>query len=192
MKKKIFFVSGNKHKFTEIKNLTENSLTEFEVIQSNEPLLEIQADSLEEVAEFKVKSVINKIFGEYFIEDAGFFVDDHLHGFPGVYSSYVMKTIGYDGVLQILGKKTPRNAHFESIIAFCDIDRKIHLFKGENRGSVSLQAQGTSGFGFDPIFLSCDYPDRTYAELTLDEKNKVSHRSRSMQKFIEFLKKRGN
>lgn len=188
--KQITFVTGNRHKFQEIVDIFSKKIPEVELIQSTEPLLELQADTLEEVAEFKVKSVQEKLTGEFFIEDAGFFVDDHLHGFPGVYSSYVMKTVGYDAILRILEHKEPRKAHFESVIALSDQNKQIHLFKGENGGQVSYEAKGTSGFGFDPIFISNDYPMKTYAELNLNEKNEISHRSRSIQKLINFLKTR--
>ena len=125
----------------------------------------------------------------YFIEDAGFFVDDVCNGFPGVYSSYVMKTIGYNGILKILGDSTPRKAHFESVIAYLDEDENVHIFKGLNYGIVSFEARGNSGFGFDPIFVSNDTPVKTFAELELEEKNQISHRRRSLDKLVEFLKK---
>lgn len=192
MKSIIYFVTGNKHKYTEVKPLIESHLPLYELVQSNEPLQEIQADTLEDVAQFKVNSVKGKINGEYFIEDAGFFVDDQIHGFPGVYSSYVMKTIGWQGILHLLGQSPSRNAHFESVIAFVDKAYQIHFFKGINEGTVALEGKGKSGFGFDPIFLSKDSPTKTFAELSLEEKNRISHRSRAMQKFLEFLKNRKN
>ena len=68
-------------------------------------------------------------------------------------------------------------------------NKQIHLFKGENYGKVSTKARGTSGFGFDPIFISSDTPDFTFAELKIEEKNLISHRRRAMMNFIDFLKK---
>ncbi|MHA1475892.1 MAG: non-canonical purine NTP pyrophosphatase, partial [Promethearchaeota archaeon] len=118
MQKTLRFVTGNPHKYQEVKDAIQKNFPNFEVLQSNVELLETQADSLEEVALFKVNSVKNQVKIPYFIEDAGFFVDDVCNGFPGVYSSYVMKTIGYDGILRILGDSTSRKAHFESVIAY--------------------------------------------------------------------------
>ena len=118
----------------------------------------------------------------YFIEDAGFFIDDVCKGFPGVYSSYVMKTIGYDGILKILGKNIERKAHFESVIAYIDEFYQIRIFKGINEGIVASEAKGNSGFGFDPIFISNDTPKRTFAELSMEEKNKISSRRRGLMK----------
>jgi len=64
---------------------------------------------------------------------------------------------------------------------------QMRFFTGINNGQVSMEARGTSGFGFDPIFLSEDSPDRTFAELNIAEKNEISHRRRAMMKFMEFL-----
>ena len=189
MQKTLQFVTGNSHKYKEVKAVIQKNFPNFEVLQSNVKLLEIQADSLEEVALFKVNSVKNLVKIPYFIEDAGFFVDDVCKGFPGVYSSYVMKTIGYDGILKILDDSTTRKAHFESVIAYLDEDENVHLFKGINYGKVSIEARGNSGFGFDPIFISDETPGKTFAELNLKEKNLISHRRRSLDKLVEFLKK---
>jgi XTP/dITP diphosphohydrolase len=186
--KKITFVTGNNYKFEEISNLLAQHFPNFKIEQSTIPLSELQADTLEEVAKFKVNSVKKLVKPPYFIEDAGFFVDDVCRGFPGVYSSYVMKTIGNDGILKILGDSLKRKAHFESVIAFIDEYYQIRIFKGVNEGNVSFNARGTSGFGFDPIFISTDTQEKTFAELSIDEKNIISHRRRSMMKLIDFLK----
>lgn len=189
MKPIIRFVTGNKHKVEEVQDIFKRKFPEFEIIQEDAPLLEIQASRLEEVAEFKIKSIITKVSPPYFIEDAGFFVDDVCQGFPGVYSSYVMKTIGYNGILKIMEGKSERKAHFESVIAYIDENENIMYFKGINEGKVSQEARGNSGFGFDPIFISDETPHKTFAELGLQEKNTISHRRRSVEKFIDFLRK---
>ena len=183
----ITFVTGNKHKFEEVSKLVSSEVPGYDVIQSTMELSELQANTLEEVANFKVNSVKKWIKPPYFIEDAGFFVDDVCKGFPGVYSSYVMKTIGYDGILKILGNSKDRNAHFESVIAYIDEFYQVRLFKGTNEGRVASEARGNSGFGFDPIFISTDTPGRTFAELSMEEKNEISHRRRALLKLIEFL-----
>ena len=187
MKKTITFVTGNPNKFQEVAHLIQDKFPNYEVVQSDKELLEIQAESLEEVAKFKLQSVKKWIKVPYFIEDAGFFVDDVCHGFPGVYSHYVMDTLGYRGILKIMDKSKARKAHFESVIAFMDEYYQMRFFTGINNGQVSMEARGTSGFGFDPIFLSEDSPDRTFAELNIAEKNEISHRRRAMMKFMEFL-----
>lgn len=185
-KQKIYFITGNAHKFSEIADLFQRFLPEFELLQLKEDLLEIQAWTLEEVAEFKLKHIKSRPEHPYFIEDAGFFVDG-LKGFPGVYSSYVFKSIGYDGILKIMSGQAERNAHFKSVIAYMDPSIGLKLFVGKVEGTVSSEARGTNGFGFDPIFVPNEIPDKTFAELSMEEKNRISHRSRSFQRFIEYL-----
>ncbi|MHA1796133.1 MAG: XTP/dITP diphosphatase [Promethearchaeota archaeon] len=182
------FCTGNLNKVKEVQSVFASALPEIKIAQNPIKLTEIQAETLEEVALFKSQSIQDKIKPPFFIEDAGFFVDDHLHGFPGVYSHYVMETIGCQGILALMDGKSDRRAHFEAVIAYMDEGKNIYLFKGENKGSVALEQRGTSGFGFDPIFISSDTPRKTFAEIGLEEKNKISHRRRALEKFIEFLK----
>ena len=182
----LLFLTGNSHKFEEISAfLTAN--TDYQVIQKNLPLQELQAETLEEIAQFKLQSAQLPSTDKFFIEDAGFFVDDVCSGFPGPYSSYVMKTIGYDGILKIMANKEERKAHFEACIGYSDEKGQLHFFHGVVRGRVALTARGTSGFGFDPIFIPDEFPEKTFAELTMAEKNQISHRSRALAKFLKFL-----
>lgn len=185
---KINFITGNEHKYLEIKNLIETKFPNISIIQAPLPLKELQADTLEEVAKFKIQSIHRQLKPPYIIEDAGFFVDDVCDGFPGVYSSYVMKTIGYNGILKIMGKSEDRKAHFESVIAYYDENETVSLFKGRVDGKVSMKARGKSGFGFDPIFIPNEIPEKTFAEISREEKNTISHRSRAFEKFMDQLK----
>ena len=187
MLKKITFVTGNTHKFEEVAAIIHEKYPEIEVLQSTVEPTEIQADTIEEVAKVKANSIKQWVKPPYFIEDAGFFVDDGCHGFPGPYSHYVMDTIGCTGILKLLGENKNRKAHFESVIAFMDEYYNLRMFKGINEGSVAMDARGTSGFGFDPIFISDDTPERTFAEIEFDEKNAISHRRRSLESLVEFL-----
>ncbi len=184
--KTIYFITGNAHKYSEISDLFRRFLPDYELLQMNEDLLEIQAWSLEEVARFKLENVKTGPDSPYFIEDAGFFIDD-LKGFPGVYSAYIFKSIGYDGVLKVMSGRAVRNAHFKSVIAYKDPTSGTKLFVGKVEGTVSLEAKGTNGFGFDPIFIPNEIPNKTFAELSMEEKNRISHRSRSFQQLIEYL-----
>ncbi|MFW9820427.1 MAG: non-canonical purine NTP pyrophosphatase, partial [Candidatus Thorarchaeota archaeon] len=115
--KTIYFVTGNIHKYNEISTLFKraqlNYILEHKIIKT----IEIQSKTIEEVALYKLESIKEQINGSYFIEDAGFFVDIPLNGFPGVYSSYVMKTIGNRGILKLIDAFEDTKAHFTSIIA---------------------------------------------------------------------------
>ena len=157
--------------------------------QKDVETIEVQANNIKDVALFKLKSVKEKIKGSFFIEDAGFFVDLPLKGFPGVYSSYVMKTIGNEGILNLISDFENTKAHFSAVIAlYFEPLNEILTFEGEVKGKVSKTMRGKHGFGFDPIFIPDEFPDNTFAELPMSEKNKLSHRSKALNKLIRFLK----
>jgi XTP/dITP diphosphohydrolase len=187
MPKKITFCTGNANKVAEVRHAFAQKLPGYTVEQLAAPLQELQAEQLEDVAKFKLESIAHHIPPPFFIEDAGFFVDDMLNGFPGVYSHYVMDTIGCQGILRLLGDSPRRKAHFEAVIALMDKGGEIRLFRGLNKGTVAYEQRGTSGFGFDPIFVSEDTPGQTFADIGMQAKNKISHRSRALAKLIDFL-----
>ena len=186
----IYFVTGNVHKFNEIFDLFSKENIKYNLKRKDLETIEIQTIDLKKVALFKLNSIKGQINGSYFIEDAGFFVDTPLNGFPGVYSSYVIETIGNKGILRLIDDFDTTKAHFTSVIAlyFKPLDKNL-FFEGTVQGKISKAMIGSGGFGFDPIFLSNEIPNKTFAELTTEEKNKISHRGRAWSKFIEFLRK---
>lgn len=186
----IYFVSRNIHKFNEVLDLFTKENVNYDLKQIDIETIEIQADSIKDIALFKLDSVKDKIDGSFFIEDAGFFVDDPLKGFPGAFSSYVLKTIGNEGILKLINDYDITNAHFSAIIAlyFKPLE-EVFLFEGNVKGKVSKTIRGTGGFGFDPIFIPDETPDKTFAELSMEEKNSFSHRGQALKKLISFLKK---
>jgi len=187
----VYFVTGNKFKFQEVSEIFKGKKIKYDLKQKDIKTTEIQAHSLREVALFKLNSVKNLINGSFFIEDAGFFVDSPLEGFPGVYSSYVLKTIGNEGILKLIDDFELSKAHFSAIIAFYHkfID-KILFFEGNVEGRVSNTIRGKGGFGFDPIFIPNILPDKTFAELSAEEKNKISHRGQAFTKLLDYLEKK--
>ena len=101
---------------------------------------------------------------------------DSLEGFPGPYSSYVFKTIGNKGILNLI--KNKRNAKFVSIITYCD-KRIVKSFDAKLDGYISKSQKG-KGWGYDPIFIPQN-TKKTFAEL--NNKNELSHRSKALKKF---------
>lgn len=185
----IYFITGNENKFNEVLKIFQNEDVNYELHQRDIETVEIQANNIKEVALFKLNSVKEKIKGSFFIEDAGFFVDLPLNGFPGVYSSYVMKTIGNEGILNLIKDFENTKAHFSAVIAlYYKPLNKILTFEGKVKGKVSNAIRGKHGFGFDPIFIPDELPKCTFAELNMSEKNKISHRSKALNKLIKFLK----
>ena len=186
----IYFITGNNHKFNEIKKLFQKEKLSYELKQKTIATIEIQASSIKEVALFKLKSIIEKIEGSFFIEDAGFFIDIPLKGFPGVYSKFVLNTLGNEGILKLIIDFGNTVAHFEAVIAlYFKPLNEILVFEGTVEGKVSEKIRGTGGFGFDPIFIPKKIPTSTFAELTTEEKNAVSHRGKAWKKMHGFLKK---
>ena len=187
--KKIYFITGNKHKFKEITKLFQNEELEYDLKQKTAATIEIQAPSIKEVALFKLNSIKTNFNNSYFVEDTGFFIDVPLKGFPGVYSKFVLNTIGNKGILKLINDYRNTVAHFEAVIAlyFQPLD-KIFTFEGSVEGKVSEEIKGTSGFGYDPIFIPNELPNNTFGELSMEEKNSISHRAKALQKLLIFLK----
>ena len=182
--KQIYFITGNKGKVREAKE--KFSPLGIEIVQKNIGYPEIQADSLEEVARFGVKDVEKRVDHPFILEDAGLFIDS-LSGFPGVYSAFIFRTIGCEGILKLLKEKN-RTAIFKSVFAYTGLNGKTQLFIGECKGKISKEKRGKNGFGYDPIFIPNE-SSKTFAEMQTDEKNQFSHRGRSLEKLIDFLKK---
>jgi len=182
--KKIYFVTGNKGKVLEAKKKL--SKIDIDIIQKNVGYPEIQADSLEEVAEYGIKHLKDKLDCPFILEDAGLFIDS-LNGFPGVYSAYVYYTIGCKGILKLLEKEKNRKATFKSVYAFYNNGEK-EIFIGKCNGVINTKIIGEKGFGYDPIFIP-NTKNKTFAQMNPEEKNSVSHRGQALDKLTNFLKK---
>jgi XTP/dITP diphosphohydrolase len=179
----LHFITSNKGKFLEAK---EKLLPlGFSVIQKNLGYPEIQAESLEDIALQGIKHVRMGFHEPFMLEDAGFFIES-LHGFPGVYSKYVFFTIGLPGVLRLLSGVKERKAVFRSVYAYSEPRKKPIIVVGECKGVVSMKKQGTYGFGYDPIFIP-DGAQKTFGEMTIEEKNQFSHRAKALEKLINVL-----
>ncbi len=186
----IYFITGNNHKFKEIKKLFKKEEIDYYLKQKTAATIEVQASNIKEVALFKLNSIKPKFNNSYFVEDAGFFIDDPLKGFPGVYSKFVLNTIGNKGILKLINDYWNTVAHFEAVIAlyFQPLD-KIFTFEGSVEGKVSKEIKGTNGFGYDPIFIPNGLSNNTFGELSIEEKNAISHRAKAWQKMLIFLRK---
>jgi len=183
--KTIYFVTSNKGKLIEAKEKL--SAINIEVVQRNIGYPEVQVDTLEEVAHFGVEDVQKRFYQPFILEDAGLFIDV-LNGFSGVYSSYVFRTIGCKGILKLLENIDKRKAVFRSVIAYKEPKKDPMFFVGECRGRIFTKELGKHGFGFDPIFIP-DGETKTFAQMEVREKNRLSHRARSLEKLMDFFKK---
>lgn len=176
----IYFVTSNPGKFAEAEEIFGD------LVQKNIGYNEIQADSLEEVVAFGIKEVIRRMDRPVMIEDAGLFVEA-LKGFPGVYSAYVTRTIGNAAILRLMEGIADRSAAFRSVVGYSEPGMEPVTFKGELRGKIAFSPRGSGGFGYDPIF---EVGERTVAEMSLAEKNMISHRAKSMKALKAWLDRR--
>ena len=182
-----FLVTRNINKFNEAKLV----LAEFGITTAmlNIEAIEIQNDDLEEIAKTSALDAAKKCNLPIIVEDAGLFIKA-LNGFPGPYSAYVNKTIGFNGILKLMEGITNREAYFESVIAYYESGMNTPIcFHGRVDGSIALEARGESGFGFDPIFIPSEGNGRTFAEMGTEKKNEFSHRAKALRKFAEWYKK---
>ena len=169
----LYFVSSNNHKYQEAKKILSSFGIKLGFFKSN--LEEIQSSSMKTIAKKKAKDAFSKCQKPLIIEDDGIFINS-LDGFPGPYSSYVFKTIGNTGILNLL--KKDRQAKFVSIITYCD-EQILKSFDGKLDGSISKSQKG-KGWGYDPIFIPIN-STKTFAQMT--EKNNISHRYKALKKF---------
>ncbi|MBR4244490.1 MAG: RdgB/HAM1 family non-canonical purine NTP pyrophosphatase [Candidatus Methanomethylophilaceae archaeon] len=149
------------------------------------PYDEVQTSDLEEVVNKGMDEIISKGVRNFIVDDTGLFIDS-LKGFPGVWSAYAQKTIGNKGILKLMDGVEDRGAEFRCCIG-CDIDGERIVVVGVCRGYITESEKGTDGFGFDPIFS----PDGklTFAEMSIEDKNLISHRGNAVRLLIQQLKK---
>lgn len=181
--KTLYFITSNKGKFVEAKEKLRS--LGFSVVQKDLGYPEIQAESLEDVALQGITYVRMGFNKPFMLEDAGLFIEA-LHGFPGVYSKYVFFTIGLPGILRLLSDVRNRKAVFQSVYAYSEPRKKPIIVLGECKGIISMKEQGTHGFGYDPIFIP-DGAQKTFGEMTIEEKNQFSHRAKALEKLINVL-----
>ena len=176
----INFASGNHDKIAEVKNILEKHGIKVNTMDSK--VREIQANTLEEIAADSAKITADLLAKSVVVEDAGLFIPS-LRGFPGPYSSYAHNTIGCRGILGLMAEKADRSAVFRSAVSYCEPNSEPFVFTGEVKGRISLTERNGRKFGYDPVFIPGELDGRAFSELTIDEKNNISHRSRSFSKF---------
>ena len=207
----VWFLTSNEGKLVEAeRHLCELGYSVKQLIVDSELIYEPQADDLITVAKSKINQALNHIPNDFYdgdlimVEDAGLFVDA-LHGFPGVYSSFVHSTIGNAGILRLLSHLNSadpvssanlRSAHFKAVAALWK-NGEIILGEGICPGHISLEIMEGSGFGYDPIFIPYDLDTelnpltpgnygefsthgKTFGGVSSEIKQKFSHRTRAL------------
>ena len=186
---KLIFATHNSNKVKEILPLVgDNKLSSLDDLGFHDEIEET-GKTLEENALIKARFVYDKFNENCFADDTGLEVEC-LEGAPGVYSARFAGNQknaenNMDKLLDLLKNKTNRKAQFRTVIALI-IDGEEHLFEGIVKGEILDKKKGDKGFGYDPVFLPDGY-DQSFAELPINEKNKISHRALALKKLNKFL-----
>lgn len=187
---KLVFATHNHNKAHEIQAIMPQGIevVTLDEIQCNEDIPETES-TLEGNAKLKAQYIVDQFNMNCFADDTGLEIEA-LNGEPGVYSARYAgesrdSNANMDLVLEKLNGKENRNAQFRTAIALY-WNGKMHLFEGIVKGRIIHEKRGNDGFGYDPIFEP-ENCGKTFAEMNLEEKNKVSHRARAIAKMIEFL-----
>lgn len=186
----LVFASANEHKVKEIRSILGSSfelaslrdVNIFDDIPENEP--ELEGNALE-----KARFVHRATGRDVFADDTGLEIGE-LGGQPGVHSARFAgeakdPSANIDKVLSLLGNSKNRKARFRTVIALI-LDNREYLFEGIVEGRIIGEKRGSSGFGYDPVFIP-DGKELTFAEMELKEKNSISHRARAFEKLRTFL-----
>jgi len=187
---KIIFATNNEHKLTEISDLLGNSFTLLRLkdLNINEDIPE-DLPTLEGNALLKAKYIHNLTGMNVFADDTGLEIEA-LNGEPGVHSARFAGEkkdfrANTQKVLKLMAGKKNRRAKFRTVIAFILNDRE-YIFEGSVSGTIINEERGKGGFGYDPIFVP-EAKKKTFAEMSLYEKNKISHRAIAFEKLRMFL-----
>jgi len=183
-KLEVNFATSNRNKFLEAQSVMEEYRVRLVFLGHRTP--EIQSDSIEEIARHSAKSSSSHANVAMVVEDAGLFIDA-LKGFPGPYSSFVFRKLGCNGILKLLSGSPDRKAKFVSVVAFCKPSGEPVCFTGTVKGVVATEARGTSGFGFDPIFVADGTGRKTFGEMSIAEKSRYSHRAKAFREFARWF-----
>ena len=186
---KIVLASSNAHKVKEINEIVAGSGLEFILPPDCFDPIE-DGKTFEENSLIKAKAAWKLTKTWALADDSGLCIDA-LGGAPGIYSARYAETPAkrIERVLKEMDGKTNRNAHFACCMTLINLEGEVEFSTtGICEGSITLEAKGNNGFGYDPIFL-VKGDTRTIAELSEEEKNQISHRSIALRRVVEYLKK---
>ena len=186
----LIFATNNEHKVSEIQSLLPKDINVITLQQAGINIdIPEPYDTLHENANTKAKTIFEITKQNCFSEDTGLEIDA-LNGAPGVHSArYASEDRNFNAniekVLTNLKNTKNRSAQFRTVI--CLIwEQKEYYFEGVCRGQIAEQNSGTAGFGYDPIFIP-EGATKSFAEMTMDEKNTHSHRQKAVTQLFTFL-----
>jgi len=184
--KSVFLVTSNLGKVEEIsKHLEKFGI---KVIGKEMEIPEI-GEEQETIAKSKAEFAVERLEVPVIVEDTGLYFAAYKN-FPGIRSKFVFQAIGYEGILKLLENKS-RKAYFKTIVAYCEPNKEPKTFVGINPGTLSENVRGVSHprLPYDSIFIP-DGDDRTFAEMTKEEKAKYSARAKAAEEFAQWFSKK--
>lgn len=190
----LVFATNNNNKLQEVQAMLDHiQLLTLKDINCIEDIPET-APTISGNAIQKAEYILNNYKHDNFADDTGLEIEA-LNGEPGVYSArYAGEEKSAEAnmklVLEKLARQENRKARFITVIAL-QLNGEQHLFEGICNGTITTEKSGEKGFGYDPIFKPEGY-DKTFAEMTMEEKSKISHRGKAVQKLIAFLNNLNN
>lgn len=188
----IVFASHNEGKIKEIKKLLDPyGIKVKSALDMNLPDVEETGKTFEENSLLKSRTIAKLVNMPCLADDSGLCVDA-LNGSPGVYSARYAPNRDFDkGMEKLLAEmeKSPnksRNAHFSCVISLAWPDGQYKVFAGQVDGKIAFHKMGAGGFGYDPLFVPEGFTS-SFAQMSQEEKNKISHRGRAVEKLKDFL-----
>lgn len=182
MNKKITLITSNKNKVKEIEEITGLKLDSADL-----KIREIQSLDVEEVARAKALAAYKIIKKPLIVDDTGLYIEA-MGGLPGAFITWFLKCSGTAGIIKYMKGEKNRRAYVKTCIAYAD-ENGARIFTGEIEGKIPEKVSGKRGFGWDAIFIPDGY-NKTYSEMSSDEKNLISMRKEALEKFIKFLSSR--
>ncbi len=181
---KLYFVSGNTGKYSEVKAVFEKQGIKLEHIKISKP--EIDADEIEDIAKDSAEKLAKRLDKTIIVEDTGFFLKD-FNNFPGPHAKFVISQIGIKGIFKLIEDGT-RNAYFKCCAAYCEPGRKARVFTGIMEGMVSKdisKLKSHSQLPYDSIFIPKGH-SKPWADI-MEEKAKDSHRIRAFNQLAGWI-----
>ena len=180
----IHLATSNMDKFSEMKIVLNKYKIDLRVSAIKGE--EIQSFSSLKVAESAAINIAKTFKDRFIVEDTALYVHS-LYGFPAAYASFVYKTLGPGAIITLLEGRENTKAEFHSALVYGNNGKIRKTFVGVCEGEISRKIKGDGGFGFDSIFMPKGHSE-TFAEMSLPEKNKISHRAKAVRIFAEWFK----
>lgn len=186
-KEKIVFVTTNKHKFQEVKSILKDYPIELERVSLEYE--ENHDQGIEKIARRAAKKLANELKKPVMVEDTGLFFKAY-HNFPGALPKFVINSLGFKGIFKLLEGES-REAHFKIAAAFCEPGGEPVLFEGIMKGKITKKVYNKDKdvMPYDKIFIP-EGQNKTISDLTMKEKNSLSHRAEAFRKFGKYIAKK--